>query len=115
MKSIGNAVYLLIFIYFVRKIFSKVKAPLEHEIPVENRDSSDNWYIMCNGKYLAWEDSREECLVFCWNACAKCKTLSNKLKIVQDSTEYMLVAAESIPGLSLQEVVALNAQIDEME
>ena len=115
MQVVFNAIYVAIFLGFMRKIFDKVKAPLEHEIPVENRDSSDDWYIMCNGKYLAWQDSREECLVFCWNACAKCKSLCTKLKIVGTDEELVLVDTASIPGLSLDEIVALDATIDEAE
>lgn len=115
MKAIGNAVYLLIFISFVRKIFDKVKSPLEHEVHIEHRDSSDNWYVMCKDRYITWFDSKEEAQVFVWNACARAKTLCDKLKIVEDGGERVLAAADEIPGLELDELIAVNQTIDEMD
>jgi hypothetical protein len=115
MKAIGNAVYLLIFISFVRKIFDKVKAPFEHEIRVEHHDGQDSWYVMANGKPVVWQDCKESAMVFCWNACAKCKSLCTKLKVVGTDDELVLVDTASIPGLSLEEIVALDDTIDESE
>lgn len=113
MKTIYNAFYFIIFVAFLRRIVDKVKAPLEHDIRVERRDSSDCFYIMANGKAIAWEDCRESAMVFCWNACAKCKSLCVKLKIVETGEELVLVDTASIPGLSLEEIVALDDTIDE--
>lgn len=115
MNSIFNMFYLSLFISFVRKIFDKVKSPLEHDVHIEHRDSSDNWYVMCKDRYVAWFDSKEEAQVFVWNACARAKTLCTKLKIVEDGAERVLAAADEIPGLELGELIAVNQTIDEMD
>jgi hypothetical protein len=53
--------------------------------------------------------------VFCWNAIARCKSLSTWLSIVETADEKALVAAEEIPGLTQDEIDALNIEIDSME
>ena len=115
MNSIFNMFYLSLFISFVRKIVDKVKSPLEHDVHIEHRDSSDNWYVMCKDRYITWFDSKEEAQVFVWNACARAKTLCTKLKIIEDGGEHCLVSADSIPGLELDELIAVNQTIDEMD
>ena len=115
MNTVFNAFYIALFISFARKIFNKVKAPMEHDIPVEYVDGSDNWYIFANGLPIMWEDSKESAMVFCWNAIAKRKSLAPKLKIVETAEEVALIAAEDIPGLSAAEIAALNDTIDESE
>lgn len=115
MKMIFNLFYAAIFLSFARKIFDKVKAPMEHDIPVEFVDGSDNWYIFVGGFPVMWEESKESAMVFCWNAIAKRKSLATKLKIVETAEEVALIAAEDIPGLSEAEIAALNDTIDESE
>lgn len=115
MNPVFNAFYIALFISFARKIFNKVKAPMEHDIPVEYVDGSENWYIFANGFPIMWEDSKESAMVFCWNAIAKRKSLAPKLKIVETAEEVALIAAEDIPGLSEVEIAALNDTIDESE
>lgn len=115
LNSIFRAVYTAIIIEFVKKILDKVKSPLENEIPVEHRDSSDSWFVLANGMPVIWQDCRESAMVFCWNACAKCKTLCPKLKIVETGEELTLVDTVSIKGLSLEEMAALDFTIDEAE
>lgn len=115
LKSIFTAVYTAITLEFLKRIFNKLKSPLEHEVHIDHRDSSDNWYVMCKDRYINWFDSKEEAQVFVWNACARAKSLCTKLKIVEDGGEHCLVSADSIPGLELDELVGINQTIDEME
>lgn len=115
LKSIFTAVYTAIILEFAKRIFNKLKAPLEHEIRVEHHDGQDSWYVMANGKPVVWQDCKESAMVFCWNACAKCKSLCAKLKVVGTDDELVLVDTASIPGLSLEEIVALDDTIDEAE
>lgn len=115
LKTIYAAIYTAIVLDYVRRIFDKVKAPMEHDIPVEFVDGSENWYIFANGLPLMWEDSKESAMVFCWNAIAKRKSLAAKLKIAETAEEVALIAAEDIPGLSEVEIAALNDTIDESE
>ena len=112
MKQIFNAVYVAIFLKFLEALITKVRVPVEHDLKVEHRDQRDNWYICCGGHYLVWEESKEDAQVFCWNAIARCKSLSIWLSIVETGDEYGLVAAEEIPGLTQDEIDALNIEID---
>ena len=112
MKHIFNAVYVAIFLKFIEALITKIRVPVEHDLKVEHRDQSDNWYICCGGHYLVWEESKEDAQVFCWNAIARCKSLSIWLSIVETGDEYGLVAAEEIPGLTQDEIDALNIEID---
>ena len=115
LKSIYAAVYTAIVLDYIKRIFDKVKAPMEHDIPLEYLDSSDNWYVFVDGFPVMWEDSKESAMVFCWNAIAKRKSLATKLKIVETAEEVSLVASEDIPGISPAEIAALNDTIDESE
>lgn len=115
MNTVFSAFYIALFISFARKIFNKVKTPMEHGIQLEYLDSSDNWYVFVDGFPVMREDSKESAMVFCWNAIAKRKSLATKLKIVETAEEVALVAAEDIPGISPAEIAALNDTIDESE
>lgn len=114
MNSIFNAVYVAIFLKFLEAIIMKIRVPVEHELKVEHLDHSDNWYICCGGHYIVWQDSKEEAQVCCWNAIARCKSLATRLTIVETAEEKPLEAAEGIPGLTQEEIDALNIEIDGM-
>ena len=115
MKSIGNAVYLLIFISFVRKIFDKVKAPFNFSPRVEYlKPDADEYFIYANNVPVYWTGDIGEAEVFFYNACSRCRSLATKLKIVQTDDSIPLCACEST-GCSDAEVDALNDTIDELE
>lgn len=115
LKTIYAAIYTAIVLDYIKRIFDKVKAPMEHDIPVEYLDSSDNWYVFVEGFPIIWEDSKESAMVFCWNAIAKRKSLATKLNILETAEEIALFSADGIPGLSPAEIAALNDTIDESE
>ena len=115
MNSIFNAFYASIFLYFVRRIVDKVKVSTEHEIPVKSMDDSGEHFVLVNGIYFVWEESREEALAWCFNAISRCRSLAGKLTIEETSEEHPLAAAEEIPGLSLDEIDALNSTVDDMD
>lgn len=115
MKTIFNAVYLLLTLSFIRKIVDKVKVSVEHEIPVKSMDDSGEHFVLVHGHYFVWEDSREAALAWCFNAIARCRSLAGKLAIEESSEEHPLVAAEGIPGLSLDEIDALNSTVEDMD
>jgi hypothetical protein len=115
MKSIGNAVYLLIFISFVRKIFDKVKAPFNFSPHVEHmKPDADEYLIYANNVPIFWTGDPGEADVFFYSACSRCRSLATKLKIVQTDDSIPLCACEST-GCSDAEVDALNSTIDELE
>lgn len=115
MKMIFNAFYLSLFISFVRRIVDKVKISVEHDIPVKSMDDSGEYFVLVNGHYFVWEESREDALAWCFNAIARCRSLSGKLSVKESAEEHPLVAAEGIPGLSLDEIDALNSTVDDMD
>lgn len=115
MNSIGNAVYLLIFIYFVRKIFDKVKAPFNFSPRVEHlKPDSDEYFIYANDVPIFWTGDACEADLFFYSACARCRSLVTKLKIVQTDDPIPLCACEST-GCTDSEVDALSSTIDELE
>ena len=115
MRTVFNAFYLTLFISFVRKIVDKVKVSVEHEIPVKSMDDSGEHFVLVKGYYFVWEESRESALVWCFNAIARCRSLAGKLSIEETAEEHPMVAAEGIPGLSLDEIDALNSTVDDMD
>ena len=115
MKTIYNAVYLLLFLQAVRRIIDKVKVSVEHEIPVKSMDDSGNYYVTVCGHFFVWEDDRDTALAWCFNAISNCRSLANKVGIVETADEHPLEAAEGIPGLTQEEVEGLNATVDSMD
>lgn len=115
MRTLFNAFYLSLFIYFVRKIVDKVIVSVEHEVPVKSMDDSENYYVTVCGHFLVWEDDRDAALAWCFNAISNCRSLSNKVGIVETAEDHCLEAAEGIPGLTQEEVEGLNATIDGMD
>lgn len=115
MNSIFNAFYLALFISFVRRIIDKVKVSVEHEIPVKSMDDSENYYITVCGHFFVWEDDRDSALAWCFNAISNCRSLANKVAIVETAEEHCLESAEGIPGLSQSEIEGLNATVDSMD
>lgn len=115
MKSIGNAVYLLIFISFVRKIFDKVKAPFEFSPRVERlKPDADEYLVYANDVPVFWCGTADEANLFFYDACSRCRSLATKLKIVQTDDAIPLCACEST-GCTVDEVDALNDVIDQLE
>ena len=115
MKTLFNAFYISLFIYFVRKIVDKVKVSVEHEIPVKSVDDSGEHFVLVNGHYFVWEESREDALAWCFNAITRCRSLAGKLSVEESAEEHCLESAEGIPGLTLDEMEALNDTVDSMD
>lgn len=115
MNSIFNAFYASIFLYFVRRIVDKVKVSVEYEIPVKTTDDSGEYFVLVHGHYFVWEDCREDALAWCFNAITRCRSLAGKLSIEENCEEHLLESADSIPGLTQDEVEGLNATVDSMD
>ena len=113
MKILYNAFYLSLFISFVRKIVDKVKVSVEHEIPFQSTDDSDEYFVTVNGAYFTWEESYQSAIDFCYSAISKCRSLAGKFRIIETADDHVLVSAESIPGLDYREIEALNSTIDD--
>jgi hypothetical protein len=115
MKILYNAFYFIIFVGFLRRIVDKVKVSVEHEIPVQRTDDSDEYFVTVNGMYFTWEESYESAIDFCYSAIAKCRSLAGKFTIIETADDHVLVAAETIPGLDYREIEALNSTIEDFE
>ena len=115
MRSVFNAAYLAIFIVFARRILDRLTFCLEHGVPFEKRDDSDEFYVMLQGTPVQWKSCREDADGFCWLAISKCRSLEHKLKIVETAEEIPLVDAGSLPGVTIEEAAAVDSAIDETE
>ena len=113
MKWIYDAVYLAIFLQFVRNLVEKIRAPFVFNIPLEHQSSSGEFFVMVNGCPFFWSDDLDEASAFIYSAVARAKSLQGKLKILESDMEMPLQAAESIQGLDLDEMDSLNHTVDD--
>jgi hypothetical protein len=113
MNWIYEAVYLAIFLQFVRNLIDKVRAPFVFNIPLEHQSSSGEFFVMVNGCPFFWSDDLDEASAFIYSAAARARSLQGKLKILESDMELPLHAAECILGLNLDEMDALNHTVDE--
>lgn len=113
MSTIYNAVYLALFLSFLRRIAGKVIVPFEVDIEVEIRKpEADEWFVTVNGNPYFWSGCLEEAKAFIYAACARRRSLGGKMKIIQTDEELVLVSSESC-GCDLDECLALNLTVDE--
>lgn len=115
MKIVANAVYLLIFLQFLRKLFLKCSIPFTVDPVVEHLDDSDEYFVLVNNMPFFWCGSIGEAREFIWHACSMSKSLANKFKIQEYGKEYVLFGAEDIPGLTEEEILSLNMSVDALE
>ena len=113
--SIYDAAYLAIFLGFLRRLWAKMEASLTHEIPFRSEGRTDDFYVLVDGKPFWWSDDRNACTDFCYRAIARCRSLAPLFKIVESKDDLNLVDTPDIPGLSVEECVALNDTVDEYE
>lgn len=113
MKWIYEAVYLAIFLQFVRNLVEKIRVPFVFNIPLEHQSSSGEFFVMVNGCPFFWSDDLDEASAFIYSAAARAKSLQGKLKILESDMEMPLQAAESIQGIDLDEMDALNHTVDD--
>lgn len=113
MRMIFNAVYVAIFLGFLRRVVDKVSVPMEASITSESKKHTDEWYVLVSGSPVFWSDDRDEAFAFCYACIARERGLVRKLSVVEND-DMVLVAAESL-GLSEDEIDAVNATIDDFE
>lgn len=113
MSTIYNAVYLALFLSFVRKIAGKVIVPFEVDIEVEiRRPEAEEWFVTVNGHPYYWSGDLDDAKSFIYAVCARCRSLAGKMKIVQTDDELVLVSSESC-GCDPDECAALDLTVDE--
>lgn len=115
MKAVFNACYVAIFLQFVRKIMDKVNISLETCVSLSRHDDSDNYYVTVSGKPVLWENDKDIALSFCLDAMSTCRSLAGKFGIIQDEKDMDLVAPDTIPGLTLDEILTLNECIEKAD
>ena len=109
-----NAVYLAIFISFVRKVLNKLMIPMEVSIRKETRKHTDEYYVCVCGEPVFWSEDPDEANAFCFACIARDRGLAQKLSVIEND-DMLLHAAESIVGLSPDEVDAVNATVDDFD
>ena len=112
MNMIFNAVYLAIFISFVHKVINKLMIPMEVSIRKETRKHTDEYYVCVCGKPVFWSEDPDEANAFCFACITRARSLADMIGIVEND-EMPLVAVETIPGLSEEEIDAINMTIDD--
>lgn len=115
MKSVFNALYVAIFLQFVRKIVDKVSFSVCDGISVTRRDDSNNYYVKVCGNPVVWFDDQDEAVGFCLTAFAACRSLVGKLRIEENGEDMDLVAVDTIPGLTEDEILSVNECIENLE
>ena len=116
MSTIYNAVYLALFLSFVRKIAGKVIVPFEVDIELETRKpEADEWFVTVNDHPYYWSGDLDDAKAFIYSACARRRSLGGKMRIIQTDEELVLMSSESIPGLTDEERSGLNQTVDEFE
>lgn len=116
MNSIFNAFYLAIFIRFLRELVGKISLPLEYSVRTESRNHTDEFYVMVLENPVYWTDDKNDALDFVYHALRRCRTLHEKLSIVEDR-DLPLVDIDIMEGkgLSHDEVIAIDDTIDELD
>lgn len=114
--QIFNAVYVAIFVQFVRKIVDKCTVPFDMDIKVEYRQpDADEWFVFVNESHpFFWTGDLDEAKAFIYAACSRCSKLKGKMKIVQTCDELVLHSSMAC-GVSPEEEAALDHTVDEME
>lgn len=113
MSTIYNAVYLALFLSFVRKIAGKVIVPFDVSIEIETRKpEAEEWFVTVNGHPYYWSGDLDDAKAFIYAACARRRSLAEKMKILQTDDELLLVSSESC-GCDPYECSALDLTVDE--
>ena len=115
MSLIYHAIYVAIFLGFIRKVVDKVRVPFMIDLKVEHNDDSDEFYVLVNDIAFYWTSDLDDAKMFIYSACSRCRSLCDKLKIVETSVEFALMSSESIPGLTIEERSGLDQTVDEFE
>lgn len=116
MKAMYDTAYLAIFLTFIRRLCSKLVASLTYKVPFHKEGDTGPYYVLVSGMPYYWFNSKEECLDFCYRVIGKAKSLAGQLKIVEsgDGIWDSLVDPAEIPGLCMEDVMALNDTVDEL-
>ena len=111
---IYNAVYLAIFLEFVRRVVRKFQIAFEIEIPFEQHAECGEFYVLANGISIWYDGKKATCAAFIVAAEGRCPGIHRKLSIVESDADYVLQdVSEPIMELTQVEQDALNATIDE--
>lgn len=109
MKSMYNAFYLSVFLYFVRKILNKVTTDISEGIPRRSHDTSGCWNVVCRGipvmytfeKALAFEVARQI------REEVPGLAAPHDIEVVEDE-DLLSQAPEQVPGLNSQDCCELG-------
>ena len=115
MKAVYDAAYLAIFLAFLRRLWSKMAASLTYDVPFRKEGDTGDFYVLVCGRPFYWCDDRAEALDFCYRVIGRCQSLAGQLKIVESREDMPLLDSTEIPGLCVEETLALNDTVDEMD
>lgn len=101
MRTIYDAFYLSVFLYFVRKILSKVTTDISEGIPRRSHDSSGCWNVVCRGVSVFYSYSKA-------TAFELARQIREEVPGLQGPNDIEVVEDECIPSQAVEEVPGLN-------
>ena len=102
MKTVYNAFYLSVFLYFLRRILTKVTQDLTEGIPKRSHDTSGCWNVVVRGVPLFW--SYDKALAF-----EVARQVREEVPGLQGHHDIEIVEDEDLPSQDVEQVPGLNS------
>lgn len=103
MKAVYNAFYLSVFLYFARKILSKILLDMGTAITRRSHDTSGCWNVVVRGVPLFW--SYDKALAF-----EVARQVREEVPGLQGPHDIEIVEDEDLPSQDVEQVPGLNSQ-----
>lgn len=103
MKSVFNAFYVSVVLYFARKIFSKILLDIGTAIPRHSHDSSGCWNIVVRGVAVTY--TYDKALAF-----EVARQVREEVPGLQGQHDIEVVEDEDLPSQAPEQVPGLNSQ-----
>lgn len=102
MKSIFNAFYLSVFLFYLRKIFAKILLDIGTSIPRRSHDTSGCWNVVVRGVNVFY--TYEKALAF-----EVARQVREEVPGLQGPHDIEVIEDESMPAKDVEEVPGLNS------
>lgn len=103
MKSMYNAFYLSVFLYFVRKILNKVTTDISEGIPRRSHDSSGCWNVVVRGVAVTY--TYDKALAF-----EVARQIREEVPGLAAPHDIEVIEDEGLPSQAPEQVPGLNSQ-----
>lgn len=103
MKTVYNAFYLSVFLYFLRRILFKVTQDLTEGIPKRSHDSSGCWNIVVRGVAVFY--SYDKAVAF-----EVARQIREEVPGLSAPHDIEVIEDEDLPSVDVEQVPGLNSQ-----